>query len=475
MTFPKKVYVPLYTSKPIKAEPVPQNPAMAPNGRNNMHNDAYMTDTYTWAGPNGGELVLDLGTVGGYGLCPTIVFDLKGRIITVFSGVNPETKEVVRRLLMIDPDSLAVLATFDLPSGGGGATGFGGGGYIFLNHRDQAVIPTATRQIWVIDIVGDSFRPSASYDLNSTIGDGNASIQSTIPDWSGRLWWVTDTGKVGYTDERSGMSWAIQLPEPQQIGNSFSVDETGGVFIASDYAMYRFDVEYTGQAPRVTWRYTYDRGTYMKPGQKNFGTGTTPTLIGSGPGRSYCGITDNAEPQMHVVAYRREKDYEGNRIVCQVPVFPKDRSDTENSLIGYLHAGGDEGTFCVENNFGYTGTINQQTGPVAPGLAKVDFHGLDSRGHAAWENPHIVIPSVVSKLSLANGFLYTYTLEISGGVQSWYISAVDAHSGSVHWKVHCGDGLPFDNHYASLYVGPNGTVYVPVWGGILSLKPEKAA
>jgi len=31
----------------------PQNPFMAPNGRSNLHNDAYMTDTYGVSGPLG--------------------------------------------------------------------------------------------------------------------------------------------------------------------------------------------------------------------------------------------------------------------------------------------------------------------------------------------------------------------------------------------------------------------------------------
>jgi hypothetical protein len=466
---PRPVTVPVFAPKPIAAEPVPQNPAMAPNGRNNMHNDSYMTDTYAWAGPKGGKMVLRHGAVGGIGLCPTITFDAKGRLVTVCSGVNVRTQQVSRRLLLIDPKSLKTLAACDLPSGGGGSTGFGGGGYIFLNNKDQAVLPTANQQIWIVDIEDDALVPTRVFDLASTIGDAAASLQSSIPDWSGRLWWVTDTGKVGYTDPASGISWAVQLDAPQQIGNSFATDETGGVFIASNYAMYRFDVAYTGQLPQVTWCYSYDRGMRMKPGQQNFGTGTTPTLVGSEPHRSYCGITDNADPQMHVVVYHRQKDYDGNRIVCEVPVFPKNYSDTENSLIGYLHKGAHNGTFCVENNYGYTGTISEETGPVAPGLAKVDFDGKDSRGKAVWENDRIVIPSVVSKLSLANGLLYTYTLEIHDGVQSWYVSAVDSHTGEVAYKIHCGDGLAFDNHYASLYIGPDGTLYVPVWSGILAL------
>ena len=41
------------TPNPVQAEPVPQHPFMAPNGRSNIHLDAYMSDTYETAGPLG--------------------------------------------------------------------------------------------------------------------------------------------------------------------------------------------------------------------------------------------------------------------------------------------------------------------------------------------------------------------------------------------------------------------------------------
>src|SRR5206468_10967571 len=115
----------------------------------------------------------------------------------------------------------------------------------------------------------------------------------------------------------------------EAIGNSFAVDETGGVFIVSDHAMYRFDAGPMGE-PEVTWREAYDRGTRLKPGQVNFGSGTTPTLMGTG----WVAITDNADPQMHVLVYRREAAVSGPRLFCTEPVFAAGMGATENSLSG---------------------------------------------------------------------------------------------------------------------------------------------
>jgi hypothetical protein len=63
-----------------------------------------------------------------------------------------------------------------------------------------------------------------------------------------------------------------QLPNtakgtPEPISKSSATDPTrqGGVFIVSDYALYRFDADSDG-APQITWREPYDRGTRVKPG-----------------------------------------------------------------------------------------------------------------------------------------------------------------------------------------------------------------
>ena len=89
------------------------------------------------------------------------------------------------------------------------------------------------------------------------------------------------------------------LDTNEQITNSFAVDETGGVYIVSDAALYRFDAG-AGGTPAVTWREEYANSGVRKPGQVSPGSGTTPTLVGS----KYVAITDNADP-MNVVVYRR--------------------------------------------------------------------------------------------------------------------------------------------------------------------------
>ena len=117
-----------------------------------------------------------------------------------------------------------------------------------------------------------------------------------MPDWSGRIWFATTQGVVGTVDPAQRARCAPPT-SGEPIGNSFAVDETGGVYIVTDAALYRFDAGGRRHAAG-TWRQTYANTGDKKPGQTQAGSGTTPTLMG----RGLVAITDNADP-MNVVVY----------------------------------------------------------------------------------------------------------------------------------------------------------------------------
>src|SRR5204863_2365654 len=101
------------------------------------------------------------------------------------------------------------------------------------------------------------------------------------------------------------------------------VDDTGGVYVVTNKALYRLDADASG-APTVTWREPYPNSGIAKPGQSDAGSGTTPTLMGA----DYVAILDNADP-MDVVVYRRAKTVSGARLVCMSPVFDKGASASD--------------------------------------------------------------------------------------------------------------------------------------------------
>jgi hypothetical protein len=254
------------------------------------------------------------------------------------------------------------------------------------------------------------------------------------------------------------------------------MDESGGVFIVSTHALYRFDV--ANARPSVTWRKTYDRGSRSKPGQVSQGSGTTPTLSGSAssPGGGSVAITDNADPRMHVLVFRRGKSGPGRAPLCNQAVFPAGSSDDENSLISV------PGGLVAENNYGYAGPgpadSSSRTADTTPGLVKVAVDYQHGGCHVAWRNTTARIPTLVSKLSRGSGLIYGYThptaseVPMTNGAPSslapdaWFFTAFDARTGRQVWSKYTGSGLGYNNNYAPVSLGPDGTAYVGTLGGL---------
>lgn len=444
--------------RPVRSFDVPRHPFMAANQDSNIHNDAYMTDAYERPGPLGRDMVTDSTFV--VGDCASVTFDQRGNIITICVGVEGP------RLFRMDPVTLDTEAYLPLPArsprGGTGSSifqDFAGGGYFYLDHKDRAVLPTTTRQIWVVSQAetpaGPAFAIDRRYDL-ATVVPPDEGIVSVLPDWDGLLWFVGTQGTVGTVDPKDGSVQATQL-EGEAIANSFAVDETGGAYIVSDHALYRFDADKDG-APKITWRQTYDRGERVKPGQASQGSGTTPTVVGE----RYVAITDNADPYMHVLVYDRRADVAGDRLLCSVPVFGKGEGNTDQSLI----AVGD--SLIVENNYGYSGpSATMEGATTTPGLERVRF-GEDGC-ETVWRSDEIA-PSAVPKISLANGLVYTYTKPpTDSDVDAWYLTAIDFRTGKTIFKRLAGTGLGFNNNYAPVSLGPDGAAYVGVLGGLVRL------
>jgi hypothetical protein len=253
-------------------------------------------------------------------------------------------------------------------------------------------------------------------------------------------------------DPSTGAVKSLDTGEP--IGNSFATDETGGVYVVTDAALYRFVVGSNG-APEPSWRSTYPNDGTSKPGQTEIGSGTTPTITGP-----YVAITDNADP-IDIVVYRRA---DGGQI-CTAPVFQKGQSDTDQSLIA---AGS---SLIAENNYGYSGpAATENGGSTAPGIERVDVNADGTGCHKVWHSDERA-PSVVPKVSLGAGLVYTYTKEPrTDGKDGWYFTALDFRNGRTVYKRLAGEGLGFNNNYAPVTLGPDGTAYVGVLGGLVALR-----
>jgi hypothetical protein len=435
---------------PTVGQTVPRHPFMAPNGFSNIHDDAYQTDTYRWAGPLGPTITT--GSALFARECASIAIDSHGRLVTVCVGLDKPV------LAMLQPRTLRVLAAMDLPlrpPSSNPLQDFSGGGYFYLDHRDRAVISAGNRHILVVGETGGTtdagFKLQRDYDVTAAVPAGDALI-SALPAWGGRIWFASKRGVVGTVDPTGGQVRSLDTGEP--IGNSFAVDETGGVFIVTNAAMYRFDL--AGGRPTVTWRRAYPNIGTTKPGQTQAGSGTTPTLIGD----RYVTITDNADP-MAVMVLDRRPNPGGPRLVCRQPVFSKGASATDQSLIASREA------IIVENNYGYTGPSSTTNGGVtAPGMERVDFDRQRGECHSVWRGTQRS-PSAVPKLSLGAGLIYTYTKPPrDDDLDAWYLNAVDFDTGHTVYRRLAGVGLGYNNNFAPVTLRPDGTAYVGVLGGL---------
>lgn len=441
--------------QPVPAAPVPRHPFMAPNERSNLHNDGYQTDSNRRTGPLGTGITTTSGQYAG--VCGSVTFDTRGRIVTVCVGVGAVT------LRLLDPRTLESLSEYELPPRqtglGNPFQNFTGGGYFYLDHEDRAVLGTSDRRLLVIGHVdGQGFRVQREVALAQSIPEDDAII-SILPDWDGRYWVATRDGLVLTVGRDDDTVRVLDTGEPN--GNSFAVGEDG-VYIVTDAAMYRFEAAADG-TPTVVWRVVYPNDGTRKPGQTQQGSGTTPTLMGP----DLVAITDNADP-IDVVVYRRARTVTGDRELCRVPVFARGASSSDQSLLT------DGTSLVVENNHGYEGPQTVLAGATTrPGLARVDVDRSARTCTVRW-TADVTAPSVVPKLALGSGLVYTYTKPGGDPTDPWFLTTLDYRTGETVYDALAGAGPLFNNNYAPVTFGPDGTAYVGVIGGLVALRDASA-
>ncbi|MEU2157320.1 hypothetical protein ABZ532_20270 [Streptomyces sp. NPDC019396] len=472
------------TAQPLPGTQPPQHPYLAANGRSGMHADGWGSATYPWSGPlgdhprSGSERMAVLG-----GECANVTFDRAGRIVTVcgtFTGFLVK---------LLDPHTLATLAEYRLPQRPSTVEAItrldfsrifkdtSGGAYSYLDNEDRLVLADSRQHLvrlahrqkpdgsWAFTVTDDwdltGHVPHDCVTWTNLHPSGICDpVTSVMPDWQGRIWWVTRQGRIGTVDTATGAIRSVRL-SGEEIQNSFSV-AADGVSIVSDHALYEFTAAADG-TPAMVWRQTYDRGTGTKPGSVNQGSGTTPDILGDG-GR-YVAITDNADDRMHVLVYRRGADVPADsRLVCEIPVFAPGASTTDNSLISWGNS------LVVENNYGYENITSLTFGrSITGGVTRIDVRRDAGGCDTVWESGERS-PSVVPKLSTGNGLIYLYTKDPDRrGIDAWYLTALDFRTGQTRWKQFVGTGAGYDNSWAPITLGPDGTAYVGVFNGLASV------
>lgn len=477
-TLPQYYGKPVSVVTPTKDIVVPQHPYLAAEGRNGMHGNSYNTGSYNYDAPLGKNPVVtsqSFNSIGGE--VANVQFDSKGRIIAISGGFAGF------RLLLLDPDTLEILAEYDLPQRASTvkflqtldfsyiSEDTSGGAYFTLLKGDRPILGNSENviQIFKVDDSGKlpQWKVEKEYDLSEALPEGSY-ISAVIPDFDGNYWFVTRFGQVGYVEPKTGKSHIITLKK-EEIQNAFATDKDG-VYIVSDYAQYKFVIGKNGK-PTVSWRSEYDRGTTVKPGEINQGSGTTPTLLdvkdSNGKTHKLLGITDNADGRVNLVVYDRTN----GKVVSKTPLFKDGASCSENSLIAV------DRSFIIENNYSPNGAGFLVDDPRSePGVTRVDINKDVTGAKVVWESQE-ASNTVVPKLSTRTGLIYLYTRiendDIPDNVVAWYVTAIDYKTGKTKFRVFTGTGKSWNNSYAPIVIGPNGTLYVGTFNGLVSVKDRK--
>lgn len=461
----------------------PQNPFMAITDSSVMHSGGWESDTHPAAGVFSANPQRLSRRVGGSAArqCATFTFTSKGQPLMLCGGFTSF------QLQLLDPETLERLTKFDLPMRPSGIEALvkkdpeiifsdTSSAYIYLDDKDRVVIGDSQQRIrrigpveengkWTFKIFDSwdlaPYLPRDCFTLMHQNPEGECDALTTVmPDFGGRLWWVTRNGRVGSLDPDSGSVQMTKL-EGEEIQNSFAIDASGA-YIVSDHAMYGMQLDVAG-VPQIKWRLPYDRGSGRKVGSINQGSGTSPTILGGG---KYVTFTDNADDKIAIIAAYTGQVPEGKtRQICRVPVFKSGASATDNSMVGY------DRSIILENNHGFTNAIQHKDySSVTGGVVRVDIREDESGCDIIWESD-LKVPSVVPKMSLGNGIAYFYSFDLlENGDRLWALIGLDYETGKEVARIPTGTGVAYNNNWASIAIAPNGDTYVGTREGLLRLR-----
>ena len=166
---------------------------------------------------------------------------------------------------------------------------------------------------------------------------------------------------------------------------------------------------------------------------------------------------------MNVVVYRRgAHGRPAPRLVCAQPVFEQGRGRDRQ----LAHRGGR--SIVVENNYGYTG-------PAATAGRQLDRRRASS---ASTSTPTTRVPAACgaarsarrrscrSSRSPTGSSTLHQGAAPTGGDDLWYLTALDFRTGGRSTSSSRARGSGFNNNYAPVTLGPDGSAYVGVLGGL---------
>lgn len=302
--------------------------------------------------------------------------------------------------------------------------------------------------------------------------------------YDGLVAFATAGGVVGVVDRNFSFSSFINLNN-EEISNSISCDEEGGIYVVTAKKMYR--VQWTGAELSIDeskggWSAAYETGSGSGGIRLGAGSGSTPTLMGYGTQDKLVVLTDGQD-LMHVVLMWRDKipsDWKqipgtlDRRIAAQIPVTFGNPSATK-SLSEQSPCVRDYGVLIVNNELkGGTGNrigdllLSGNPNNAPRGVEKFVWEPQSRKLRSVWVNKDISWPNGIPCMSAACNM--AYCVGQNNGV--WNFSAVDWTTGQLVFRYPLSSRLDHNSGYASTQVGIGKSLYSGTLFGFVGMWEE---
>lgn len=286
---------------------------------------------------------------------------------------------------------------------------------------------------------------------------------------------------------------SVERDDLEQVSNSISADESGGVYVVTSKAQYRFSAHRTPSGAATfarDWRAEYETGGIVGGARLGSGSGSTPSLMGTErDDDKFVVITDGQQLMNLVVMWRDEipKDWEpiapgkDRRIACEVPVtFGDDRTESvsEQSVLVRGNAAVvvdnahtlDPAFSALPQELRPFSVIGGQLDANAPhGIQRIDWNPQTRTCETKWANPEVSMPNGIPTMSVPSGLIY----DIGQQDGQWGLSAVDFASGEQKMFVPSGFELDKNSFFAGSEIGPDGSVWTGTLQGVSAFRPTR--
>ncbi|PKL37207.1 MAG: hypothetical protein CVV44_16360 [Spirochaetae bacterium HGW-Spirochaetae-1] len=350
------------------------------------------------------------------------------------------------------------------------------GAYTLVDCENIFYVPDFTRIVAYGDSVADDplseVEKKRHYEIPEEHLRGDDRIVGLVITWDGMLAWATNTGTVAVVSRNFDRAVYLHLGDGEEISNSIACDEKGGIYVVTGKMMYR--VQWTGSELTINdskggWSANYETGNGQSGIRLGAGSGSTPTLMGTGRKDSFVVITDGQD-LMHLVLFWRDKipaDWrqipgtKDRRIAAQVPVT-FGNPDAQISL--------SEQSVCVRgygalvvNNLMKVDLGSQMLNILASGIPGIAPRGAEKfqwdpaarKLVSVWANREICLPNGIPAMSAATGLIY----DVGYRFPFWTMEALDWETGEEVFHGVLGPTAIFNSGYAATEIGLDGYLF----------------